>query len=205
MNEQRLDFALMLLCFHHIKGKIHNLQLVLFPACPEPGENLSAPNVPSTSHRIMGNIHTLSWNLLITHVVVDFINRAEREFLADHTEKPLDPSRRAPACVQSAPSNNPPRAVRVCAIPPCTSSLSFAGSFSQHLLADEVFFRIKIVLAGLINHANLTELCRRFIGDHLVEFPQLERSGIVLSSSHRQQISAQFASLNFHHMLELTL
>jgi hypothetical protein len=70
---------------------------------------------------------------------------------------------------------------------------------------DEVFFWIKIVLAGLINHANLTELCRRFIGDHLVEFPQLERSGIVLSSSHRQQISAQFASLNFHHMLELTL
>jgi hypothetical protein len=53
------------------------------------------------------------------------------------------------------------------------------------LHGDEVFFRVKIVLAGLINDANLVELCRCPIQEHLVELPQLERCGIVLRSSHR--------------------
>src|SRR6266496_2554194 len=45
---------------------------------------------------------------------------------------------------------------------------------------DEVLLGIEIVLAGLVNHANLVELGRSFIGDDLVELPQLERSSIVL-------------------------
>jgi hypothetical protein len=44
------------------------------------------------------------------------------------------------------------------------------------LHGGEIFFWIKIVLAGLINHPNLVELPRCLIGEHLVELPQLKRS-----------------------------
>src|ERR1039458_6094574 len=39
------------------------------------------------------------------------------------------------------------------------------------LNGDEVFFWIKIVLAGFVNHPNLVELCCRLIGNHLVKLP----------------------------------
>jgi hypothetical protein len=39
------------------------------------------------------------------------------------------------------------------------------------LHGDEVFFRIKIVLARFIDDANLVELYRRLIGNYLVKLP----------------------------------
>lgn len=44
----------------------------------------------------------------------------------------------------------------------------------------EVILWIKIVLARLIDHAYLVELCGRLVGDHLVELPQLERGTVAL-------------------------
>ena len=53
------------------------------------------------------------------------------------------------------------------------------GSLRQ-LDGNEVFFRIKIVLARLIDHSKLSQFCSRGIGDDTVELSQLERSGKIL-------------------------
>jgi len=60
----------------------------------------------------------------------------------------------------------------------CSPNCSFRRLRKLH--GDEVPFWIKVVLAGLIDHANLMKLCRSLIGNCQVELPQLKGSGIAL-------------------------
>jgi hypothetical protein len=57
----------------------------------------------------------------------------------------------------------------------CAPNCSFRRLRKLH--GDEVPFWIKVVLAGLIDHANVVELCRSLISNRLVDLPQLKRTG----------------------------
>jgi len=61
------------------------------------------------------------------------------------------------------------------------------------LHGDEVFFRIKIVFARLVDDPNLMELGGCIISDDLIKLPQLERSSIVLilDANHKSRLGSR--------------
>ena len=61
----------------------------------------------------------------------------------------------------------------------CRTHHSFRGGFGQ-LDRDKIFFGIKIILARLVNRAELMVLGGGRVGDNLIQLSQFQRSGIVL-------------------------